>query len=388
LQCPLRYVCALAPELACFVGNEGGTLRFNGQVIPEGKIPYVTLGQLTELEAEEAELSENIHRVDLTWQERAAVTARLAKLRIAQAEAEGRPAPVTADIAKEVAGSDKGVHHENTRRDIILAKHMDKPEVAQAKDRNEAWKALLRKEQQNKSIARAVEVGRTYSAASHRLLQEDSKVFFETCDAESFDLILTDPIYGMGADEFGDSGGVTAGAHEYDDSYETWRQTMSWFCVESFRVAKAQAHAYVFCDVDRFPELKLWMAEAGWKVFRTPFIWHKPGGSRLPWVTAGPQRKYELILYAMKGDRPVNKIKGDVLSYPADTNLGHNAQKPVALYRDLIDRSCQAGDTILDPFGGSGPIIPAATDAKCLVTYVERDPKSYGIAVQRLNDLI
>jgi len=38
--------------------------------------------------------------------------------------------------------------------------------------------------------------------------------------AEVFDVILTDPPYGMGADEFGDSGGLTEGAHAYKDDEE------------------------------------------------------------------------------------------------------------------------------------------------------------------------
>ena len=44
-----------------------GKLRYNNQAVPEDHVPYVTLGQLTPLEAEEAELEENLQRKDLTW---------------------------------------------------------------------------------------------------------------------------------------------------------------------------------------------------------------------------------------------------------------------------------------------------------------------------------
>ena len=48
--------------------------RFDGQVVPLGYVPCTTLGELDTLQAWEAELEENIRRVDLTWQEQAAAT--------------------------------------------------------------------------------------------------------------------------------------------------------------------------------------------------------------------------------------------------------------------------------------------------------------------------
>ena len=127
--------------------------------------------------------------------------------------------------------------------------------------------------------------------------------------------------------------------------------------------------------------------EGGWSVFRTPLIWYKRNGMRAPWPEYGPQRKYETILYATKGKRPVLKKAGDVLDYPPDINLGHAAQKPVALFEDLLRRSCHPGDTVLDPFAGTGTIFPAAHVLKCRATGVELDQASYGIAVKRLEQL-
>ena len=106
-----------------------------------------------------------------------------------------------------------------------------------------------------------------------------------------------------------------------------------------FLLAKAQAHCYIFCDIDWFAAWKDGMRDAGWKVFRTPLIWHKPQGFRAPWPDKGPQRQYETILLASKGDKPVNSMKGDVLTHTPDKNLGHSAQKPVGLYTDLLSRS-------------------------------------------------
>jgi ParB/RepB/Spo0J family partition protein len=366
----------------------GETFRCAGQIIPHHFIPVITLGDLDELAREEAELEENIRRVDLTWQERASATARLSSLRLRQAEASGSPPPSVADIAVETRGTREGYHQEATRREIILAKHLDDPEVKAAKSADEAFKLLRRKEDAQKRVQLAEEVGRTFTAeTAHTLLNEDSLAWMAAAEADQFDVICTDPIYGINADEFGDSGGHTAGAHFYEDSYETWKIHISALAKEGFRITKAAAHLYAFCDITRFEEFKSILTAAGWTCFRTPIIWHKPGGNRLPWIDSGPQRKWELILYAKKGNRPVTRIYPDLVTYPADENLGHNAQKPIGLYYDLLRRSVSPGDRVLDPFAGSGPILPAAQELKCRATALEIDPAAFGIGVKRLEKL-
>lgn len=200
-------------------------------------------------------------------------------------------------------------------------------------------------------------------------------------------MILSDPPYGIDADQYGDSGGRTGGAHFYDDSFDTWTRLMQVLAAESFRVGKPQSHAYIFCDIDNFGFLKGYMSAAGWNVFRTPIIWYNPTAMRAPWPENGPQRKYQLCLYAMKGDRRVLKLAPDLITYQSDDNLGHHAQKPVALYEDLLRRSVRPGDTVLDPFCGSGPVFPAAHSLKCRAIGIEMDDAAYGISIKRIQSL-
>lgn len=370
----------------------GGTLRYDGEEIPEGMIPYVTLGDLDPLRAEICELAENMQREDLTWQEQVAATKRIAMLRSAIAEQEGLPLPTVATIAEEIRGSSEGVHQESTRREIILADLIEKdPEIKAAKNLDDAWKVAKKKETIRRNEVLGESVGKIFSAADHTILHADAEEWLRRCPPERFDVICTDPIYGMGADQFGDSGGESsAQAHSYSDSWEEWIAMVQYFAPESFRVAKPQAHLYAFCDFDNFHEFKRNMLLAGWQVHRTPLIWVKTAGQgRVPWMNppCGPSRKYELILYACKGKRPVTGIYPDVLSYPPDLNLGHTAQKPVALYADLLKRTCLPGNTALDPFGGSGPLLPAAHGMKVAATIVEKDQGSYGIILNRAKEL-
>ncbi len=365
----------------------GGSFMHDGEKVRANFIPYTLLSDLEHLAAEEAELSENIHREALTWQERAAAHARLNLLRQAQATQRGEAPPTVADIAVEVRGSSEGINQETTRRELIVARHLDNPLIQAAKTVDEAFKILRKEETAVKHRELGAAVGRTFTADLHQVIHGDSLEWMAAAPAEQFDCILTDSPYGMGADTFGDSGGVAAGAHGYEDSPELYEKILRVCEVELYRLAKAQAHMYWFCDLDKFMDTRERFRAAGWQVFRTPLIWYKKAGMRAPWPEHGPQRHYETILYAVKGKRNILKMKGDVLEYGADTNLGHAAQKPVALLQDLLSRSVLPGNSVFDPFMGSGSVIAAAHAMQCRAVGVELDQGAYGIAVQRIQKL-
>lgn len=369
-----------------------------------GEVPYCILGDLSPLEAEEAELDENLRRRDLTWQELAAAHSRLHTLRgkqaaLAEETAENAGIPVSAnptgytqtiaDTAQEIHGRSDGYYQDQVRKEIIVAKNLDNPAIAGAKDLNEAFKLLKKDEQRKSNIELARTVGASFSAASHRILNMDCLEFMrDPANAGQFDVILTDPPYGMAAHEFGDGAGRLTGIeHHYDDSFEAWHALMQSWTVASFKVCKPQAHAYVFCDIDNFHELKALMQKAGWYVFRTPLIVHKTNSGRVPLPDRGPRRQYETILYAIKGNKPVTHIYPDVIPVSGDSNLSHGAQKPVALYENLLQRSVRPGDCVLDSFAGTGTLLPAAHTFKCAATVIEKAPEYYALCLKRAQGL-
>ena len=365
----------------------GGTFRYDDEDVPNGCIPYVNLGELSEIDRESAELEENIRRDDLTWQEQASATARLARLRAKQAAAAHLPDPSHVDLAEEITGQRVGQGRETIRRELIVAQHLDNPEVAAAKNVDEAFKVLKKQESVKKNQEIAERIGRVFTADAHKLFNEDAVGWLAQCPEGQYDCILTDPPYGMGADEFGDSGGNAAGAHGYADDDATFRRCLDALVLASMRITKPQAHLYVFCDLDRFTAMRAQFEAAGWWVHRTPLIWFKPNGNRVPWPQNGPQRKWEMILYAVKGKRPVNTIGPDLIECSSDANLGHAAQKPVKHLLDLLRRSVRPGDSVLDPFMGSGGIVEAAHELKVSATGVEIDPSAFGIAISRYERL-
>ena len=366
----------------------GGELIYNGVSVPEGSIPYVTLGSLSPLEAEEAELEENLHRKDLSWQENAAAMSKLHRIRSEQARLDGRIHTV-ADTAMETKGRSDGSYQEAIRKDLIVAKHLHNPEVAKAKTADEAFKILKRQETTAKNIELGESIGKTFSKSVHELYNVNCLDWMALSEPEQFDVILTDPPYGMGADTFGDGGGgrLANNEHHYKDDYQGWKTLMEVWAPLSYRVAKAQSHAYVFCDIDNFHELKLIMQKAGWYVFRTPFICTKPNSGRVPLPDEGPRRQYETLLYAIKGHKKTTAIYPDVITTTADAGLTHGAQKPVALFENLLQRSVRPGDVVLDSFAGSGTIFPASHSFKCRAVGLEMSAEYYGICHTRIQDL-
>lgn len=373
----------------------GGSFRCDNQEVPAGEMPFTNLGDLSDLEAEEAELDENLKRKDLTWQEHAAAVARLHRLRQGQQveKAVKLQTPLVAqtyaDTALELLGKSEGAYQDQIHKEIIVSKHLANPAIAKAKSADEAFKILKKQEESAKNVELARTVGASFNADLHTLLNVDCLDYMTTAadlpEAEKFDVILTDPPYGMGADNFGDAGGKLTGIeHRYDDSPEHFTKLMTAWSKLSYNVVKAQAHAYVFCDIDKFHELKALMQAAGWYVFRTPLINHKMNSGRVPLPDQGPRRQYEIILYAIKGKKQTTHIYPDVISTSADENFSHGAQKPVALYQNLLQRSVRPGDRVLDTFAGSGTIFEAANGFKCSATGTELNPEYFGMCLARI----
>lgn len=366
----------------------GKTIRCGDFVCQPGHIPVLDLGVLTDMQAFEAELAENIDRENLTWQERARAESKLHAFRTQQKEAQGLPPQTITATATEIAQrknpeADAAVGSAVTEvaTRVQLAKYLHDPDVAAASSPKEAVKIIRKKQQaQQNAIAAAAFDENATRAVPHKLLAGSMEVHLAGLAGESQDILLTDPPYGIDAQSFGEQSGQ---GHNYDDTPEYFERLITTLAEQSYRVCKAQAHAYVFCDPRRFEFIKLHFELAGWSVWHVPLIWAK-GNGMLPRPDFGPRRTYEFILFANKGDKPVKCVKGDVINVPAVRNLQHGAQKPVDLYVDLLSRSASPGDAVLDAFAGSGTIFPAANRAKVVATAIELEPANVDICKLRM----
>jgi len=367
----------------------GLTYMHDGEQVPLGHVPYTFQFEQHALAGLELELEENLCRKDLTWQEDAAAKAKLHKLRV---EMYGDKNWNLTDTANELARrSGKGrkartdeIH--GVSQAVLLADFLDDPLVAIAKDPKAAIKAI----RQNKEWEQRAEKKKHFEEnikgqVQHTLVHGD---FFEEVkhlQDESFDVILTDPPYGR---DMHKGEAFDGDKHDYDDSEEYFKEIINVLAPESFRVAKSQAHCYVFCDIRHWQTLFTVFEIAGWRVWPRPLIWDKGNLGSYGDSSHGPRLVYEAVLYAIKGEKEVTAMYHDIIRVPQVTDNTHAAGKPVDLYLDLLRRSVYPGDAVVDFFAGSGPIFPAADKLDCIATGIEMNDKSYALCAERIHDLI
>ena len=361
--------------------KDGKSFFVGAQLFSGDEIPVNNYDELTPLQRLEIEVEENVIRSDFAWQERIAALAALHELRKKQDPGQTLSATASEVLGKPAEGNQISVVSDA----LIINKHLHMPEVAKAKTAKDALKII---EKIATAGHRAKLAASASVSANHNLIKGDSLDVLPTLPAASFDVILTDPPYGVDADKFGE---MASTGHDYGDSKKWFEESfLKKFPDESFRVTKERAHCYIFCDVRNFEKLSLFMLLAGWTCFPTPLIWAKSGGM-LPFPDNGPRRTYECIFYAWKGDRKTLVVKTDVIDISSVKNLKHGAQKPVALYCDLLSRSANPGDVVLDAFGGTGTILVAANRLRLTATYIENNETSFNIAklrqdVQEIDD--
>lgn len=153
--------------------------------------------------------------------------------------------------------------------------------------------------------------------------------------------------------------------------------------------------AIVFCQAEA---VGAWRAAllAGGSTWKRACIWVKPNGQ--PQLTGDrPGMGYESIACAHAPGRSQwnGGGKHGVYTFPTDTwmtevNNGirrvHPTQKPLVLMEALVRDFTDAGETILDPFAGSGTTGVACKRLGRSFIGWERDPKYHAIAVKRIEN--
>ena len=368
----------------------GVLVNYGTQVIPVGCIPVVEMGNLDELEKLEIEWAENEFREPLTWQDRAKAESALHDLRVKQRAGRGEVQSYNDTIAELLESPVDELHPQEVarvRERLQVAKYLNDPMVAKAKTAAEAKSIIRRKEssEANLKAAQAFSLEASSGVENLTLINDSCLNFLSKYNGPKFDVIISDPPYGIDAHTFGD--GVTSqnsDFHQYDDSYESWGKLMDNFLAALSTQVAEECSMFLFCDLDRFHELRRKVRESGWWVQRTPIIWDKGRSTRLPVPGKSFRRQYEVILLAVRGAGTTALTCPDVLTFPSDENLNHGAQKPVALYQYLAESVNAHNKYILDPFAGSCPILEVKGN---YITAVELDKTYSGIGAGRLTRL-
>lgn len=358
------------------LASEEKTYRLpSGVEVPLGQICVTEVDADSLLLRKELEFDENTQRVDYVWADRIKALAEIHELKKKENPTQ-TVAQTASEIAKKTGVSAHTLAHaapSMTSKPVavpssipvalLVAPHLNNPEVAKASSLQSAFATVSRIEEE-KAVAALVAKRKARGALTGELVElrhGDARKLLLLEKDNTFDLVLVDPPYGINADEENFSR-KQAQKHTYSDDPNAAREFMQFLLLEGFRCAKSRANLFMFFDIKHYEWLDASAKRAGWSPFPVPLVWDKLSPGLGPWQNTGFGRSYELIFFATKGRRGLVSTERDVL--PAKRvrteDRTHAAQKPDELLRRLIQLSTFPGDYILDPCAGSGSTLVAA----------------------------
>lgn len=330
---------------------------------------------LSDLELREIEFEENKQRCDFTPAELALAIYDIHKRRQAVGGIPTQGSPKSGWTVANTAnllGYTQGAISQN----ILIAQTVEAfPELKScetAVEIRQAVKGMQKKIEREKALA-SMEIQGNLDI-SHIFTLRDSLEWMKELKDSSVDILITDPPYGINIGNLmctsgGNTGGLSFQGFKYDDTpdisiYRILAEQATRFC------KKDKAFAIVFISTDFFQELRNQFLRNGWEVSVRPIVWVKPGGSSnspRTWLISS----YEIAMFARRpfaylvkeGVRDV--IQG--INPVSASSKKHPSEKPVDLFRYLLQIIGLPGMTMVDPFCGSGASLIAGLREKMIV---------------------
>jgi site-specific DNA-methyltransferase (adenine-specific) len=216
------------------------------------------------------------------------------------------------------------------------------------------------------------------------LFTEDAVTWLQGLPAASLDLVITDPAY-ESLEKHRAIGTTTRLKHSKSSSNDWFKIFPNARFAELFhqvwRVLKPDTHFYLLCDAETMFVAKPAAEQAGFKFWK-PLVWDK----RSIGMGYHYRARYELILFFEKGKRRLNDLGiADIISVPR-VRGGYPAEKPAEVAAVLIGQSSQPGETVVDPFMGSGSVGVAAARLGRRFLGNDLNPEAAQIAATRLRE--
>lgn len=331
---------------------------------------------------EEIELEENIRRKQLTWQEEQKAIARIHVLRQSQDPNWGQRQ--TAEVIAK-----PGQNPMNLQRDVSTAINLEKmmklfPEIAKAKNVSQAVNMAKAKAKQ---VSKIIDVGKRpeiYAEVQEKIWLGDSVQAVKEIESESFDMILTDPPFGVNYDA--QVAGSVRETDVYKDSVEMYEYILT-MAPDLYRILRKDGWLVWFFGMTWYERVKEVFRDAGFTIDEIPIMWDRTDGrtfTNVPnhYFTKG----YDVAIHGFKGDpHLVKKNLPNVFHVPpVDTkDRDLTVERPVDLYKQLLERHLIKGQNMLDPFVGSGSSTAAAAELGIDYTGIEKDESRRANAIQK-----
>lgn len=199
----------------------------------------------------------------------------------------------------------------------------------------------------------------------------DNMEFMKSIPDNYYELAIVDPPYGIGEDgKKNHSRGTLAKSNKYTPkSWDSKKPSKEYFN-ELLRISKHQ----IIWGANHFIESIPNQNSSSW------IVWDKQNGSNdfadceLAWTNHKTAvRKFEFKWNGM--------LQGDMKN--KETRI-HPTQKPVALYKWILDKYAKEGDKILDTHGGSMSIALACHDYGFELDLCELDSEYFEKGVKRV----
>lgn len=226
-------------------------------------------------------------------------------------------------------------------------------------------------------------------------------------NTQKFNLLYTDPPHGKkyktgisGDKRWKKSKGKS---NKFDRHIAGDEKQIDWgsFAPAMYELLVDDAFAFIHCDMPTLLALMQPMQDAGF-VYLDYIIWDKGaaiGGN----LNQTCKRTTEFIVYFAKGKPKLNPVKvmrqgkfqyRNRIENCADFKfkilkseyINFPCQKPIALCKQVLELASKQGDSILDPFCGSGSAVIASEMTGRNLTALEIDKDVYTLACDRYNN--
>ncbi len=200
-------------------------------------------------------------------------------------------------------------------------------------------------------------------------------------------LVATDPPYAV----YGSATGIASDIADdkmvrpfFDSILKLSEAVLPWF-----------GHCYMFTDWRTYPAIFESIRSTPHMEPKNCLVWDKGGAG----LGSNYANTHEWISFCSKlppqkamgtratGQRSIHKPNVMRHNRVSGAEREHNAAKPVALMRDLIENSSGPGDVVLEPFCGSGTTLIAANQTQRLCLASEMEPKWCDVTILRFQRL-
>ena len=195
------------------------------------------------------------------------------------------------------------------------------------------------------------------------ITNEDNMLLMSRFPDNYFDLAIVDPPYGIGYDGAKKTSGSHGGRKAHD--FKGWDSSIpsQEYFEELFRVSKNQ----IIWGANYFTNFL--PSSMGW------IVWRKDRGKF-------SSSDAELAFSSF--NRALREYTKNPLVLSREGGTIHPTQKPICLYKWILDKYAKEGDKILDTHLGSGSIAIACHDYGFNLTACELDKEYFDKAMERL----